>query len=390
MKNSRLRILHVSPSYFPAHTFGGPIQSVHILNKNLSQFVDIEIFTTNAGLKKDKNIQPNKKTFLENIPITYFSFWGYEHFNFSIPLFFQLLFKVRNYDLVHITAVWNFPVWAASFACRLFKIPYIISPRGTIYPETIQMGSSKFKKIYLKYIAFSFLKNASAIHYTADDEKNKVEKFLNLNNGIVIANGISISENQTTLPFPEFIPQMDYILFLGRIDKKKGLDILIPAFSEVCKSYPNLLLIIAGPDSNGYIKDVENCIKTNQIEDKVILTGQILGNRKNQLFKHAKAFVLSSYSENFGMAVVEAMANNCPIVISNQVGIFDDIITFDAGIVTETTVNSVKNGILEVLNNSIKTNFNVKNALNLIKQKYEIGAVTNSFIDTYKNILNQK
>ncbi len=389
MENKTHRILHVSPSYFPAHSFGGPIQSVHLLNSEISKCTNLEIYTTNAGLAKDQNITPNSKTLINTIPITYFSFWGYQHFNFSIPILIALFKNVRNFDLIHITAVWNFPVLAATLACRYYKKPYIISPRGTIYPETMAMGSVSFKSWYLKYLALPFLKKAKAIHYTAEDEMQKVQQYLGLNNGFVIANGVeAIKIKKSEISFPSFIPNCTYLLFLGRIDAKKGLDLLINAFADLSQKYTQLQLVVAGPDSNGYLQTMQNLVNQLGLQQKVIFTGQVLGLSKTQLYTHAKAFVLSSYSENFGMAVVEAMICGCPVVISDQVGIYKDILQYKAGIVTKTTVESVKKGIIEILDNTDNNKTYIENATRLVSEKYEISKVAADFLKLYQTIIS--
>lgn len=382
----------MSPSYFPAHKFGGPIQSVYQLNNHLSEYVDIEIVTTNAGLKNNSDVIPNKQTKLNNIPITYFSFLGYEHYNFSIKMLIYLLKNVKNFDIVHITAVWNLPVFAASFACWLFKKPYIISPRGTIYAETMALGSSLFKKIYYQLIAKWCLKNASKIHYTSRDEMQKVEQFLGLKNGFVLANGLDFEQFSSIekLKFPDFIPQNDYILFLGRIDAKKGLDILFEAFQKLIIDFPNLNLIIAGPDSNNYKIELQKQIIELNSAENVIFVGEVLADNKLSLYKFAKFFVLTSYSENFGMSVVEAMACKCPVLISDKVGIFEEILENNAGEIVKTNIDSVVIGLKKLM---IMTNdereIRVNNALNLVHRKYYIKYISESFSAIYKEIINK-
>ncbi|TAF75570.1 MAG: glycosyltransferase [Bacteroidetes bacterium] len=391
MQKNKPKILHVSPSYFPAHRFGGPIQSVYQLNNELSEHVDIEIITTNAGLLTDSKIIPNQKTFLKNIPIIYFSFFGYEHYNFSIKLLVFLFKNIKKYDLVHITAVWNFPVFATALACWIFKKPYIISPRGTIYAETMALGSSVFKKIYYQLIAKWCLKNAAKIHYTSEDEKSKVEHFLDLKNGFVLANGLDFQHfnDVEKLSFPDFIPQKEYILFLGRIDPKKGLDILLIAFQKLLMQFPNLNLIIAGPDSNNYKSKLEQEINRLQINENVIFVGEVLGKQKLSLYKFAKIFVLTSYSENFGMTVVEAIACKCPILISDKVGIWNELTDANAGEIVETNSESILHGLINTLNlPKQEIEIRIKNALDLAHQKYNIKNIALSFSDIYKEIIS--
>jgi len=144
-----MKILHISPAYFPAHKYGGPILSVHLLNKELVKIgVDVEVFTTNAGLENSNEIKLNRWNKFDDVKVKYFKYYGYEHYTFSPRLFIETLRKIRLYDLIHITAVWNFPTFAASLASTMNKIPFVISPRGTIYKETFEIKSTQ-KKIFI-------------------------------------------------------------------------------------------------------------------------------------------------------------------------------------------------------------------------------------------------
>lgn len=384
-----MKILHVSPSYFPAFKFGGPIQSVHLLNTELAKnLIEVDVYTTNAGLQTDKTIIPNSWSLLNEVRVKYFSFLGYEHFNFSVKMLIALYKNLPKYDMVHITAVWNFPVLAASWLCWWHKIPYIISPRGTIYSETIAIKSSTFKKIYLKLFAERFLHNASAIHYTSQDEKDQVESYLGLVNGFVIANGISFNQFEMpkiqssivdTYPTP-------YILFLGRINKKKGLDILFEGFAKLLIVHPNIHLIIAGHDNDGYKAELDILARELKISANIIFAGPILGDEKTKLYKNALFFVLTSYSENFGMSVVEAMACTCPVLISDKVGIADTIQGNNAGLIVKTNPPSIYNGLIQLVEKiELRTEF-AQNGYQTVQKLYSIDNVAKEFIIVYKKL----
>jgi glycosyltransferase involved in cell wall biosynthesis len=392
------KILHVTPSYFPAIQFGGPIQSVHLLNKTLvSKGVEVDVFTTNAGIENNKDYSCTKWSILDGVKVKYFPYYGYIHYNFSPQLWKMLKSKVSQYDLVHITAVWNFPVWAAARACQQAGIPYIISPRGTIYPETIALKSSHFKKFYYRFIAKQCLNLAATIHYTAKDEKYKVEASLKLAaRGIIIPNGIDLSEFaevNKSRHFNEFFPEIKgkkYILFLSRINQKKGLNLLVEAFATLTAKFPELYLVIAGPDNEGYGTIIKTMLAEKGVLQQTFFTGLLNGEKKIAAYRDAELFVLPSYSENFGMSVVEAMACGTAVIVSEQVGISPDIQAQEAGLVVKTNPNSISESIALLLENTYLKKKIAGNGRQMANNYYNIHAVASKFIEQYKSIIYER
>ena len=381
-----MKILHVTPSYLPAYQFGGPIKSVHLLNKYLvKNGVEVNVITTNAGL--DSTIyKPNKWHNIDNVKVMYFNFFGYIHYNFSISLFIYLINNVKNFDVIHITAVWNFPVIAASTACWLSNKKYIISPRGTIYKETIELKSSYFKKIYYFLFAKFSLQNAEYIHFTTNDESEKVLSYLKLKaKPLVIPNGIELVDNQIIITKNN---SEKYFLFLGRLSKKKGIDILLDSFAEFKKNNKSHKLYIVGPDEENYKLHLEHQIQILGLESEIIFKSLTQGEEKNLLYKNAEAFVLTSYSENFGMTVVEAIQNNCAVIISDKVGIYKDLEKYNASIVCKLDKISIKNALEKMTINDESKLEMIKNANTCINELYEINAISKKFIKIYNDILN--
>lgn len=381
-----MKVLHVSPSYFPATQFGGPIQSVHLLNKQLAKNgIEVDVFTTNAGLDSGK-FNARSWQNLDGVRVKYFSFIGYVHYNFSISLFISLLKFVKHYDVVHITAVWNFPVWAASFACWWHKKPYIISPRGTIYPETIAIKSTTVKKMYYKLVSERCLKKASCLHFTAKDEEQSVKNYLSLNTpSVVVANGINLKEFEE--PAGKRIMDEPYLLFLGRINYKKGLDLLYKAFAQITNQFPTLKLVIAGPDNDGYKKELEILAQELNIGHKIVYTGEVTGSEKVSLYKNAQAFVLSSYSENFGMSVVEALACGCPVAISDKVGIAEELLAHGAALVSSLEVFQIQKTIVEIIENEELRKLLAENGTKAVKSLYSIESVAEKFEGMYEKLI---
>ena len=164
----------------------------------------------------------------------------------------------------------------------------------------------------------------------------------------MVPNGIDLSE----IDYKEdglLNSDKKYILSLGRISKKKGFNLLIPAFSKLIREY-DLNLVIAGPDNEGYKKEVEHIVKKENLEERIIFTG-LIDDEKWSLYKKALMFVLPSYSENFGMTVVEAMACETPVVVSDKVGIYKEVENAKAGIIVKTEVDSLYEGMKQIIEN---------------------------------------
>ncbi|MGC9219327.1 MAG: hypothetical protein ACP5G8_08020, partial [Athalassotoga sp.] len=135
-----MKILSICPSYYPAFKYGGPIQSVHLLNKALAQKgIIVDVLTTNAGLEDRKDIPINKWVNLDGVNVKYLKYYGYEHYNFSPSILFQTFKIIENYDIVYIPAVWNFPVLVGSLASIFKKKPYVIAPNGSLYKKALSI-----------------------------------------------------------------------------------------------------------------------------------------------------------------------------------------------------------------------------------------------------------
>jgi len=407
-----MRILCVTPSYWPAFQFGGPIHSLHAINKALIlKGVKVTVYTTNIGIEKE--VPENQEVEINGIKVTYFpyskslEFIAATGWQFSYSLLNSLKYQLTDFDLVYILAVWNFPVSAAAHYCRKYKIPYIISPRGTIYPETIAKKAWK-KMIYYYLISKRDIKHASAIHYTTNDEAEKCRTSLSLENKeIIIPNGIALSEYKD-IPSKEALTKRyphlkgkKILLFLGRINWKKGLDILIKAFGKLANERDDVHLVIAGNDENNYINLVKNWIvqqnmnyfdfsSGNMITDEVAqvtFTGLLHDKEKLMAYAGSDIFVLPSYSENFGMSVVEAMAAGTPVLISNQVAIYREIEENNAGFIVKTTSEDIYKGLLELINSHSFRNRLSINGKKMARDYYNIENIAEKMIIAFKQVI---
>ncbi|HWP91117.1 MAG TPA: glycosyltransferase [Thermodesulfobacteriota bacterium] len=392
-----MRVLHITPSYFPAFKYGGPIEAVHLLNKALAKKgIDVDVFTTDTGLENGKSIPRDEWQELDGIRVRYFRCYGYERYTFSPKIFLELLKDTRFYDLVHITSVWNFPVLAGGIASLLHKKPYILSPHGSIYPEAIGIKSKNKKMFYYNLIAKYYIKRASAIHFTTQDEKENAIGFLDIRNkAFVVPIGFDLSGFEELPRRGSFknryaaLKNRKYILFLGRINIKKGLDILVESFGEIAKAYKDLYLVIVGANegNEGFKEEVKRRLKDVGLLERTIFTGMLRERDKLEAFVDAEVFVLPSYSENFGMAVVEAMACGIPVVISNKVGIHREVERNRGGIIVETNPDSLSRGIRALLDNEELKREVRTNGRKMVEEYYDIDKVADMVIKVYREII---
>ena len=393
-----MKILCVVPVYFPAFQYGGPIASVHNLNKALvEKGIEVTVFTTNAGL--EGKVLTNLEIDINGVKVFYFNFFkifeflGPTGWQFSWPLTVALKNKLKNFDLIYLSAVWNYPTAIAAHYCRKYKKPYIVSVRGTLYPFTIRKKAWK-KWLYYKLITRNDLKMASAIHYTTQDEMEKCHSSLDLKNRAFIApNIVDLSEGADSPPRNKFRNQYQIsedkkiILFLGRIHWIKGLDTLIPAFARVLEKEPRAILVLAGGDDNGYKKIIEELIKKYNLGRNIIFTGMIIGKEKLAALEDSDVFVLPSYSENFGQAVVESMACGVAVVVTKNVGIAPSIKQADAGIVIDKDEKQLAEAILKILANPSLAKEMGQRGRHLVETEFSSSAVSDKFIEICKGII---
>lgn len=399
-----MKVLSVVSSYWPAFKFGGPIYSVHYLNRALAEMgVEVDVYSTNTGLE---NLYTSNETReLDGVNVTYFEYSKYFEFlgnsgwNFSPSLYSALSNNVAAYDIVYVVAVWNFPVAAACHLCRKNGVKYVISPRGLLYPQTTGRKSWK-KSPYYKLVSERDLRNASAIHYTTMDEAEKCHGALGLENqAFVVPNGIKLSEF-SDLPGKDalrekypYLGNRKILLYLGRLNWKKGLDILIDAFSKLRRIRDDIHLIIAGNDEEGYSDILKKRIIQNGLaysdlglrkdnlpgheaadpeSAHITFTGMVSGRDKLELLAGSDVFVLASSSENFGMSVVEAMASGTPAIISDMVGIHREAAESESCIVIKNSPSGLASAVEKVLDDKVLYDKISQNAKRHVENYYDI------------------
>ena len=178
--------------------------------------------------------------------------------------------------------------------------------------------------------------------------------------------------------------QRRFFLFLSRIHRKKGCDLLLEAFARVAPAHPDLDLVIAGPDEGGLRPQLETQAKRLEIERRVHWTGMLEGDLKWGAFYAAEAFVLPSHQENFGIAVVEALACGVPVLISDKVNIWPDIVHDEAGMVNADTADGTYRSMAALLAmHPEERRRMVSNGLDCFRARYEMKRTAQALNDLF-------
>jgi len=329
-----MRILHVVPTYLPAVRYGGPVFAVHGLCRALAaRGHEVHVFTTNVDGMGTTPVPIGTPVAVDDVRVTYFPSPLLRRLYWAPALGRALQREVGAFDAVHLHSVFLWPTWAAARAARKAGVPYVLAPRGMLIRDLISRRSRVAKSTWIRLIERSNVERADVIHLTSQLEAAELERFgWRLPRLAVVANGIDEPPcaGQAARDVEAIGAEQPLVLFLGRLSWKKGLDRLLSAFARTSVG----TLAIVGTDDEGLAPRFASLAAGLGIADRVrILPRTVVGSEKEHLFAAARLFVLSSYSENFGNTVLEAMRRGVPVVVTPEVGAAEIVRESGGGIV---------------------------------------------------------
>jgi glycosyltransferase involved in cell wall biosynthesis len=313
-----MRIAIATNSLLPADKEGGPAHSSFYLAKALrSAGSDVRVVTTDRNGPERLTVPLDRWTERDGVPVFYASTrngaW------LRSPTYAKAIrFAVERSDVCLMSGIfWNYTGLVAASACRRLNIPYLTLPRGLLSPWALRHKGLK-KRLYWTLLAERIVSRSAAIIALARQEFEDI-RAVHLSVPIhIIPNGACVEEmSSVELSEPSRRSgNSPYILFLGRIHAKKGLDILVPAFEQIARSSPHVSLVIAGTVDAAYARQFEGLLSENSARDRIRLTGNVSGADKARLLAGASIFVLTSHSEGLPVAVLEALSAGLPVVIT--------------------------------------------------------------------------
>lgn len=358
--------------------------------------MNVTVCTTHWKYATKKKIPENKRFFENGVTYRYFPYWS--PLLVSPAMSKWLKTNLIFFDIVHIHGLYRFPVTSAACWARRVGVPYVIMPHGSLDPFLYNRSQYNLflKRVYERLFDIPNLNHAAGVLFTAEEEARR-SSFLELQSRpVIVPNGIDWKRYQRLPSRGNFRRRINLnyqsplVLFLGRINFTKGLDLLIPSFRRVVQKHPDANLAIVGPDNEGYGLKVRNWCEEQGIQDRVLIVDHLEFEAVKEAYVDADVFVLSSYTENFGLTVIEAMACGTPVIISNHVNICRQVQEAGAGIVVGLDQNALAEAICQVLEDQEGAKAMGTRGRRVVEKRYTWSRIVEQLTTVYENLIEEE
>ncbi|PWB83562.1 MAG: hypothetical protein C3F11_05955 [Methylocystaceae bacterium] len=380
-----MNVLHVIPSVSKVH--GGPTHALTMMERSLSALgVAVTTLTTDDDGPGRRLSSASRPHSVDGAMRLYARKWS-EFYKFSPGLLTWLLRHVRDFDVIHIHALFSFSSVAAAFAARARGVPYVVRPLGTLNEYGVKRRRPWLKTASFRLIESRILTHAAAVHFTSQGEWDEAKSLGVPSRGVVIPLGVDGAEvTEQCKPPIEVEAGQKIVLFLSRLDPKKNVEGLLKAFGSVRQSHSNAVLVIAGDGPAEYVRSLKSLAEAEGIAEATTWTGHVEGPQKWSTFAAADVFVLPSLSENFGIAAVEAMIAGRACVIGRGVAIAEEIAGAGAGLVTEPDPPSIAHALKSLLDEETLRREMGARGRELAEREYASSAMAKRLVELYCRI----
>ncbi|MDQ7947314.1 MAG: glycosyltransferase [Pedobacter sp.] len=388
-------ILQISPAYKPSYIYGGPTMSVAKLCEalvNSSSDIELSVLTTTANGPTELPVEIGKPIMVDDVKVTYYKRITKDHTHFSPQLFRvlkQLIVSARSPKkreksaiVVHIHAWWNLISLFSCAIARFYRVPVILSPRGMLTDYTLGNRNSLTKSAIHLLMGKGLLKYCH-IHATSEQEKEDVLK-------IVVPKSITVIPNLVNLPEKAPVRQKlearpFKLIFLSRIEEKKGLELLLEALSDVGFDFS---LTIAGSGEANYLASLKAKAEVFGIAEHIEWAGHVDNDRKFDLLAQHDLMVLTSYNENFANVVVESLWAGTAVLLSSHVGLSDYVNAKNLGWISDLSISSIREKLTTAFHQSAERNMIRETSPSIIAHDFSTAALTPRYLELYTKAIN--
>ena len=380
-----MKILQVNHFLSPLHG-GGSIDVISNLSKHLAKRGhEVTIFTTDFEL--DKAYIKS----LDSVRVVPF------HCIANIGLMLisptmkkQLKKEINNFDVIHMHNFRSYQNIIAQHYAKKYGIPYVLQAHGSVLPF---FQKQILKKLYDRMWGYETLRNASKVIAVTPVEAEQYNKMgIDEDKIEIVPNGIDLLEYNNLPRRGEFRERYSLrddekiVLYLGRLHKIKGIDLLIEAFSDLIEKLDDVRLVIVGPD-DGYLSTLKKQITDLKIGDKILFTGPLYEMDKLKAYVDADVYVLPSMYEIFGITVLEACACGTPVIVTDRCGIMDFV--DKVGYVVEYDKDQLRDSIFRVLSDEgVKRRFG-EDGKALVKEHFGWDNIVSDVEKIYLNLIKR-
>ncbi len=391
-----MKVLHVVPSL--SLLSGGVASSVRDFCRGLAQAgVSVHLVSTLRGWDAKREGPLDGELRQAGVRLYYFPVHPWkplgERYAFSPKLREALESLIPQSDIVHIHSVWLDTTRVSSRICLKRKIPYVISPCGLLDPYGLRRHAL-LKRIYGLLLERRTLAGAAAVHFTSKAERDKAFLFGACPPHAVIPCSVpldhlpAVARGTFRRRFPE-AKEPHLLLFMGRLHRKKRLDIAVEAFIQVARSRQDVRLVVAGPNE-GAEPAARALLAQSGLADRATFCGFLAGDRKWEAVEDSTLFLLPSEDENFGVAALEALALGVPALLSPGVGLADQVARQGAGLRVEGPPREWARTIEALLENPGRMREMGEAGKRLVREEFSTARVASALRDFYLHVLEKK
>lgn len=383
-----MKTLHIIPSVDPRG--GGPMEGVRQYAMHLGSLGHrIEVAT----------LDDPEANYLSDFPVKVHALGpGKGSYGYTPKLVPWLKLHVEEYDVVILNGLWQYTSFGAWRVLRHKRIPYFVFTHGMLDPWFKHAYPLKHLKklFYWPWAEYRVLRDARAVLFTCEEERHLASKsfWLYKAREEVVTYGTkrppprSDALRETFFSAYPALRDKRVLLFLSRIQEKKGCDLLIEAFAKVASQQPDLRLVMAGPDQTGWMATLQAQAQGLGVADRITWPGMLRGDMKWGAFYTSEAFVLPSHQENFGIVVAEAMGCGLPVLISDKINIWREIEADQAGIINTDTVEGTLKTLQQWLGLTVQDREHMsRRASDAFQRRFTVEAMALSLLQTFDRCL---
>jgi glycosyltransferase involved in cell wall biosynthesis len=388
-----MRILCITGHYKPADVYGGPVRTIPMLCEGLVRAgSQVTVFTTNAnGLGQSLSVPTDHSVNMDGVEVYYFA---RSRLARLVPYYSTALGKacqmyMKDFDVAYLCTTWTYPMFAGARAARRASIPYVVNPMGSFMTHALREKWLK-KRLYYWLVERHLVNHAAAIRCTSLMEKEQLKRLSLQPQSVVIPEVLDLAvfsnlpsrgRLRSSLGLP---PQARLSIFVGRLAPEKRLELTVEAFARVAEQVPEAHLAVIGPEA-GSGQALRLRVETLGVEKQVHFLGLLTGDWLLQAYADADLLVQLSAHENFGMVIVEAMASGLPVLVSDRVGLAEDVGRAGTGCVISSRVDEIAQKWHWMLSTPDVEQMGVRGR-QLVQQRFSMDVVATQMLDLLSRV----